>query len=384
VAQKLLASAELVVGGKRHLGLAKALIRGRALSWPSPIGDALPEIEKHRGRPVVVLASGDPFHYGVGDLLLRSIPASETLCLPNASAFSLAAARLGWSLQDVALVSLHGRALEGIVRHLQPGARILALSWDGETPAKLAKLLVERGMGDSTLTVLEAMGGPSERVRSATAAGFDIADVAPLNTMALQVTAAADAAVLPLAPGLDDTLFEHDGQLTKREVRAVTLSALAPRQGELLWDVGLGAGSIAIEWLLRHPSLRAIGIESEHGRAAHATRNAAALGTPDLRIVQGRAPAALRDLPAPDAAFIGGGLAEPCLFEAVWSALKPGGRLVANAVSLASEARLIEHFQRHGGELVRLEVSRAGRAGSGGVFVWRPAAPIIQWQARKP
>lgn len=384
VAQKLLASAELVVGGKRHLGLAKTLIRGRTLAWPSPIGDALPEIEKHRGRSVVVLASGDPFHYGVGDLLLRSIPANETLCLPNASAFSLAAARLGWSLQDAALVSLHGRALEGIVRHLQPGARILALSWDGETPAKLAMFLAERGMGSSELTVLEAMGGPSERVRSTTAAGFDIADIAPLNTIALQVAASPDATVLPLSPGLDDSLFEHDGQLTKREVRAVTVSALAPRQGELLWDVGLGAGSVAIEWLLRHPSLKAIGIEAEPQRAARAARNAAVLGTPDLQIVQKRAPEAFAGLPSPDAVFIGGGLSKAELFEAAWSALKPGGRLVANAVSIQSEARLIEYFQRHGGELVRLEVSKAGRAGTGGVFVWRSAAPIVQWRARKP
>src|SRR6185437_10537241 len=168
-----------------HLALADGLIHCRRLSWPSPIGEVLPEIEKHRGRPVVVLASGDPFHYGVGDLLLRAIPADETLCLPNASAFSLAAARLGWSQQDVSLVSLHGRALEGIVRHLQPGARILALSWDGETPAKLARFLDERGMGASTMTVLERLGGPSERVRRTTAAGFNLVDVAALNTIAL-------------------------------------------------------------------------------------------------------------------------------------------------------------------------------------------------------
>jgi precorrin-6B C5,15-methyltransferase / cobalt-precorrin-6B C5,C15-methyltransferase len=384
VAQKLIAAAELVVGGKRHLALASGLIRGRTLAWPSPIGEAMPEIEKHRGRPVVVLASGDPFHYGVGDLLLRSIPAAETLCLPQSSAFSLAASRLGWSLQDVALVSLHGRALEGIVRHLQPGARILALSWDGETPAKLAKLLAERGMGDSSITVLEAMGGPRERVRRATANGFDLGEIASLNTLAIEVTASPDATVLALAPGLDDALFEHDGQLTKREVRAVTLSALAPRQGELLWDVGLGAGSIAIEWLLRHPSLKAIGIEDQPERAARAARNAAALGTPDLLIVQKRAPEAFADLPRPDAVFIGGGLSDPGVFEAAWSALKSGGRLIANAVSLQSEARLIEFFQRHGGELVRLEVAKAGKAGSGGVFVWRPAAPIVQWRARKP
>lgn len=384
VAQRLIASAELVVGGKRHLGLADGLIHGRRLAWPSPIGDAVPEIEKHRGRPVVVLASGDPFHYGVGDLLQRSIPADEVLCLPHSSAFSLAAARLGWSLQDVALVSLHGRALEGIVRHLQPGARIIALSWDGDTPSKLARLLAERGMGGSALTVLEAMGGPRERLRRTTAAAFDLADVAPLNTIALEVAASPEATVLGLAPGLDDALFEHDGQLTKREVRAATLSALAPRQGELLWDVGLGAGSVAIEWLLRHPSLKAIGIEERPERAARAARNAAKLGTPDLAIVQKRAPKAFEGLPPPDAVFIGGGLSDPGLFDAAWSALRPGGRLVANAVSLQSEGRLIELFQRHGGELVRLEVARAGKAGSGGVFVWRPAAPIIQWRARKP
>ena len=384
VAQKLIASAELVVGGKRHLGLANGLIRGRTLAWPSPIGEALPEIEKHRGRPVVVLASGDPFHYGVGDLLLRSIPAAETLCLPQSSAFSLAGSRLGWSLQDVALVSLHGRALEGIVRHLQPGARILALSWDGETPARLARLLVERGMGGSTMIVLEALGGPRERLRRTTAASFDLSEIAPLNTVALEVAASPDATVLALAPGLDDALFEHDGQLTKREVRAVTLAALAPRHGELLWDVGLGAGSIAIEWLLRHASLKAIGIEAEPERAARAARNAASLGTPDLEIVQQRAPGAFAGLPAPDAIFIGGGLSDPGVFDAAWTALKPGGRLVANAVSIQSEARLIELFQRHGGELVRLEVAKAGKAGTGGVFVWRPAAPIVQWRARKP
>lgn len=385
VARKLIASAELVVGGKRHLGLAEALIAGRTLAWPSPIGEALPEIEKHRGRPVVVLASGDPFHYGVGDLLARSFTASEMACLPHASAFSLAAARLAWSLQDVALLSLHGRALEGIVRHLQPSARILALSWDGETPSRVATFLTERGMGASSITVLESMGGPRERIRRTTAAAaFDLAGIAALNTIAVQVEASPDATVLPLTPGLDDSLFEHDGQLTKREVRAVTLAALAPRHGELLWDVGLGAGSVAIEWLLRHPSLKAIGIESEPARAARAARNAAVLGTPDLEIVEKRAPEAFADIPSPDAIFIGGGLSNPALFEAAWTALKPGGRLVANAVSIQSEARLIDYFQRHGGELVRLEVAKAGKAGSGGVFVWRAAAPIVQWRARKP
>lgn len=384
VARRLVTDAELVIGGRRHLALADSLIKGQRISWPSPIGDILPEIEKVRGRPVAVLASGDPFHYGVGDLLMRAVSAEETFCLPQPSSFSLAASRLGWSLQDVTPVSLHGRALEAIIRHLQPGGRLLALSWDGETPGKLAALLNARGFGGSRLTVLERMGGPGERVRHAIARSFDLDKVEPLNTIALEVVGPASSA-LSLAPGLDDSLFEHDGQLTKRDVRAVTVAALAPRYGELLWDVGLGAGSIAIEWLLRHPSLKAIGIEEGAERAARAARNAATLGTPDLKIVQGAAPAALTGLPAPDAVFIGGGLGDAGLFDAVWAVLKPGGRLVANAVSLASEAKLIGLFQQHGGELTRLEIAKSGSAGrSGKVFVWRPAAPIIQWRVIKP
>ncbi|MCA0247992.1 MAG: precorrin-6y C5,15-methyltransferase (decarboxylating) subunit CbiE [Proteobacteria bacterium] len=384
VARQLISSAELVLGGKRHLALACELIRGRQMSWPSPIGTVLPEIEKHRGRPVVVLASGDPFHYGVGDMLMRAVAVEETICLPQPSSFSLAASRLGWSLQDVTPVSLHGRALEHVVRHLQPRARLLALSWDGGTPAKLAALLAARGMGASTLTVLESLGGPNERVRTTTADAFALADIVPLNVMALDVVASAEARVVTLASGLDDALFEHDGQLTKRDIRAVSLSSLAPRQGELLWDVGLGAGSIAIEWLLRHPSMRAIGVEEGEERAARAARNAAALGTPDLQIVQGVAPAAFAGLPTPDAIFVGGGLSDAGLLDAAWAALKPGGRLVANAVSLQSEARLIDCFQRHGGEITRLQVAKAGRAGTGNVFVWRHAAPVTQWRARKP
>ena len=382
VAQRLVTAAELVVGGKRHLDLADTLVRGRRLAWPSPIAAALPEIVRYRGRAVVVLASGDPFHFGIGSLLLGSVDAAEMVCLPQPSAFSLAAARLGWSLQDVSTVSLHGRVLEAIVRYLHPGARILALAWDGETAARLARLLVARGMGQSKLVVLENMAGPQERVRAATASGFDLADVAALNTIAIDVVAAPDAAVLTLAPGLDDELFENDGQLTKREVRAVTLSALAPRQGELLWDIGLGAGSVAIEWLLRHPSLKAVGFEERGDRAERAARNAAALGAPELRIVQGRAPECFTEQPRPNVVFVGGGLSDPGVLDAAWSALKPGGRFVANAVTLDSEARLGECFQRNGGELVRLQIAKADQIGT--AFAWRAAMPVTQWRARKP
>ncbi len=382
VALQLIRSAELVVGGARHLELASELIRGRRLAWPSPISDAFPEIERHRGRAVAILASGDPFHFGVGKQIAAFVQADEFICLPQPSAFSLAAARMGWPLQDVSLVTLHGRALNGIIRHLQPGARILALSWDSATPRKLSELLTTHRMGQSRMTVLEAMGGARERIRHATASNFDIEEIQPLNTIAIEMVAELEAIIIPSAPGLDDDFFEHDGQLTKREVRAVTLSSLQPLQGQLLWDIGLGAGSVAIEWLLRHPSLRAIGIEARSDRVGRAARNAAALGVPELEIVQGRAPEALAGLTRPDAVFIGGGMMDDGVFDAAWSALKSGGRLVANAVSLETETRLAGYFQHFGGDLVRLQVARADRVG--GMSGWRPAMPVTQWRVRKP
>jgi precorrin-6B C5,15-methyltransferase / cobalt-precorrin-6B C5,C15-methyltransferase len=382
MAQRLIAGALLVVGGARHLELARPLIRGEQLAWPSPLHQAFDRIAARCGEPVVVLASGDPFNYGVGKQLAARFLPEEMLCLPQPSAFSLAAARMGWPLQDTTQISLHGRALEGIIRHLSPGARILALCWDGSTPAKLAALLSARWMGGSRLTVLEVMGGPHERVRSAPANAFGLQDINALTTVAIEVVAEAGAPVISLAPGLADDLFEHDGQLTKRDVRAVTLAALAPRPGELLWDVGLGAGSVAIEWLLRHASLRAIGVETRQDRADRAARNALALGAPDLRIVVGPAPGAFASLEAPDAVFIGGGISDEGVFEAVWARLKPGGRLVANAVSLESEARLATLFRRHGGELIRLAVSHAKPVGA--MHGFKPAMPVTQWRVTKP
>ncbi len=381
ISQRLIEGAELVVGGTRHLELAGPLIRGERLAWPSPIHDAFPHILARRGKAVTVLASGDPFHFGIGKQLATLVPADEFIAISNASAFSLAAARMGWALQDVATITLHGRALEATIRYLQPGARILALSWDGETPHKLATLLAERGLGASRLVVLESMGGPRERVRETLAKEFNLSDVGALNTIAVEVVAEAGSRIAHLACGLDDSLFENDGQLTKREVRAMVLSSLAPRQGELLWDIGLGAGSIAIEWILCHPSLRAIGIEERADRAERATRNAAALGAPDLEIVTGRAPDALQGLPAPDAVFVGGGLTDGVL-EAAWRSLNSGGRLVANAVTLESETILLEIFQRLGGELMRLDISRADRVGA--LHGWRPSMPITHWRITKP
>ena len=382
LAKSLVSSAELVVGGARHLELAAQLIKGERLPWPSPLHNAFPEILARRGRPVVVLASGDPFNFGVGKQIASLVSADELVSVPQPSSFSLASNRLSWALQDAATITLHGRALESLIRYLQPGARILALSWDGSTPAKAAKLLSERGFGYSSLAVLEDLGGPKERMTHHRADGFELTGVSPLNVIAIEVAAGPKSRVIGLSPGLDDDFFESDGQLTKREVRAVTLAALAPRQGELLWDIGLGAGSVAIEWLLRHPSLKAIGVEEREDRAARAMRNALALGAPDLQVIIGHAPQALAGLSPPDAVFIGGGFTDEGVFEAAWTALRPGGRIVANAVTLESETRLKEAFERHGGELVRIEIGKAVKIG--GFHGWRPAMPVTQWRAVKP
>jgi precorrin-6Y C5,15-methyltransferase (decarboxylating) len=381
VARGLIEAGEIVFGGRRHLGLAAPLIRGAARPWPTPFDGAAEDVMHHRGRQVCVLASGDPFQYGVGAVLARHIDAREMTVVPAASAFSLAAARLGWSLPATVLVSVHGRTLDLIRPHLQPGARILALTSDGDGPAALAKLLAESGFGDSRLTVLEALGGSRERIRVTTAAGYDLGAVDALNTLAIEAAAAAGARVLARAPGLADNLFEHDGQITKREIRAVTLSSLSPRRGELLWDIGAGAGSVAIEWMLADPMMRAIAIERHAGRAARIRRNAAAFGVPGLEIVEGAAPAALAGRAAPDAVFVGGGSGTNVL-DAAARALRPGGRFVVNAVTLETEALLLARHAALGGELIRIAVSRAAPVGE--KTGWRAAMPVTQWLWTKP
>ncbi len=376
VARGLVAAAEFVFGGRRHLALATPLIRGAARPWPSPFERAVEEVLAHRGRPVCVLASGDPFVHGVGSVLARHVDPGETVVVPAPSAFSLAAARLGWALPDTATVSLHGKALDLVRPHLQPGARVLALTSDGDGPAALARLLAESGFGRSRLSVLEALGGPRERVRTVCADTFDLGVIDPLNVVAIEVVAGRDARVLARAPGLADSLFEHDGQITKREMRAVTLSALAPRRGELMWDIGAGSGSVAIEWMLADPSLRAIAIEARAERAARTRRNAAAFGVPGLDVVEGHVPEALTGLPPPQAVFVGGG-ASAAVLDAAIAALVSGGRLVVNAVTLETEALLIARHAAQGGELVRVAIERVDALGR--MQAWRPALPVTQW-----
>lgn len=381
-AKRLIGDAQTVFGGARHLELTDAAIRGERHVWLSPFDRSVQAIVALRGQPVVVLASGDPFFFGVGVTLARRIDRTEMRVLPSPSSFSLAASRLGWALQDTVTVSLHGRPLDLIRPHLQPGSHLFALTSDEQGPALLARLLADTGFGQSRLTVLEALGGPSERVTTHIAADFALDDINTLNVCGVEVVADADARILPLIAGLDDSLFEHDGQITKREVRALTLSALTPRRGELLWDIGGGSGSIGIEWMLADPAMRAIAIEGNAERAERIGRNAAAVGVPGLRVVHGTAPAALAGLPQPNAIFIGGGGSEEGVMEAAISALPTHGRLVANAVTTEMEAVLLSHYARLGGSLIRIDIARASPVGA--MTGWRPAMPVTQWRWVKP
>jgi precorrin-6Y C5,15-methyltransferase (decarboxylating) len=375
----LVEGAELLVGGVRHLAMAPAGSAPR-LAWTSPLAATIPLIAEWRGRRVVILASGDPMCYGVGATLAQHFDRAEMTILPHLSAFSLAAARLVWPLADCICLSAHGRKLDAVRLHVAPGQRILILSEDGATPMRIAAMLRELGWGESRLAVLEHLDGARERVIEASADAWTEERCADLNTIALDCVA-GPAARLFSRVGLPDDAFLSDGQLTKRETRAATIAALAPLPGQLLWDVGAGSGSIAIEFLRAALRTRAIAIERSPARCDLIARNAAALGVPELPIVRGAAPAALDDLPRPDAIFLGGGIAAVGLIERLWAVLPAGGRLVANAVTLAGEARLLAWRVEHGGELVRIAVSRAAPVGS--QLGWRPLMPVTQLVAVK-
>jgi precorrin-6Y C5,15-methyltransferase (decarboxylating) len=340
------------------------------------LSEALPGLlSQYAGRRICVLASGDPTFHGIGTTLVRMLGADAVRVIPHPSSVSLACARLGWPQDQVQVVSLVNQPVERLHPHLQPGRQLLVLSRGARTAADVAQLLVARGYGSSEFTVLEQLGGPSERIRSAQAASWS-EDVDALNVIGI----ACEGPVLSSVPGLPDDAYENDGQLTKREVRAVTLSRLAPVPGQLLWDVGGGAGSIAIEWSRHHPSCRAIAVERDPDRAKRLERNAAALGA-SVAVVEGAAPAALDGLESPDAIFIGGGGTAAGMFDVCWNALKPGGRLVTNGVTLETESLIAQWYKTHGGDLVRLSVQRAAPVGT--MTGWRPAMPITIWSVTK-
>ncbi|MEU7904551.1 precorrin-6y C5,15-methyltransferase (decarboxylating) subunit CbiE [Actinoplanes sp. NPDC049118] len=417
-----LTGAEVIFGSSRQLALLPEFVDAELLPWPSPLVPALRGLlESRRGRRIAVLASGDPMFHGLGATLVRLFGAAAVRVIPSPSSVSLAAARLGWSLPDVDVLSLVTAPVEELHPLVHPGRRILILSAGADTPAAVAALLTSRGYADSTVTVLSQLGGPAEDVTTCAAENLGAREFDPLNVVAVACStgpaAVAEGPVAtvgpagpgggspeaggteagqpggrhagpvlagsrPLVPGLPDSVYEHDGQLTKREVRAVTLAALGPQPGELLWDIGAGSGSIAIEWMRAHRDCRAVAVESSAERVGRIARNAAALGVPKLRVVAGRAPGALAGLPAPDVVFVGGGLTRDGVVEAALAALPSGGRLVANAVTLESEAVLAAWYARLGGELTRIAVNRTSPVG--GFTGWRAMMPVTIWSVIKP
>ena len=371
-------AAEIIVGGDRHHKLSSN-VKADRVAWPSPFNALIDMLRSHHGKRVVVLATGDPLWYSVGARIGRAINPDEITYHPQLSAFQLAAARMGWSLPDVETLTVHGRAIEQIIPTIQPGNKLLILTTGAETPYQIRAILTARGFDKSRLTVLAAMAGPSEQRFDGVAESWSH-NVPAFNTMAVHCIAEPNAIVLPRTPGLPDDAFDHDGTMTKQEVRAATLAKLMPMRDALLWDIGCGCGSVAIEWMRAATEARAIGVEHRADRRALAASNALKLVTPKLDLVDGKAPDFLADLSAPDAGFIGGGLSIESVTLAL-TALKPFGRLVANAVTLESEALLIELHGKYGGELVKIMVNRAEPVGP--KTGWRPLMPVTQWSLIK-
>ena len=379
-ARHALLRASRIIGGQRQLDLLPVCIRGERELWPSPF--SLEPLLARRFEPVCVLASGDPMFYGVGASLARQVAADELLILPAPSSVSLAAARLGWPLQDVLTLSVVARPVAALNAHLASGVRLLVLSNDGQSPTAIAALLRASGFGPSRLSVFEHLGGAAERRIDGHAESWQDPAIAALNLVAIDCLADANTPRLSRLAGLPDSAFKHDGQLTKRDVRAMTLARLAPTPGELLWDVGAGSGSIGIEWMRAHPSCRALAIEADAGRQQLIEHNRDALGVPGLQLIRGSAPQALAGLEAPDAIFIGGGVTRDGVLDTCWQHLRPGGRLVANAVTLQSEMTLMAWRAQHGGELTRIHVAQAQPLGD--FDTWRQALPITLLEVLKP
>jgi len=377
-------AAETIVGSSRQLALLPATDATQR-AWPSPmdplVEELIEECETGSGGAMCVLASGDPMLHGIGATLARRLAAYRLVIHPHPSAFALACARLGWPTAEVELVSTVGRAPEVVARLLQPRRRLVVYVVGAAGASELASVVRDRGFGPSRFVVLEQLGGPDERVVESTAAEWGTTEAEPLHCVAIDCRADAGVQPRPLVAGLPDDAYENDGQLTKRHVRAVTLAALAPTPGAVLWDVGAGSGSVAIEWLRAEPSARAFAIERREDRAARVRANASRLGVPQLEVVPGSAPEALCELPGPDAIFIGGGLTSAGVIQRCWYSLRPGGRIVANAVTIEGERILAFARERCGGELVRIEISHAEPLGS--FEAWRSQLPVVQWSARK-
>lgn len=379
-AQLAIRNAEVIVGSDRLLALTPQGPAERH-EWPQPFSAVVDRIRPLAGRRTVVLATGDPLNYGVARKLMEFIPFAEMTIIPHFSAFSLAAARVGWSLPDCDTLTLHGRDPAHIEPFIQPNVRLIVLTADRSTIPEVARRLTARGFGNSEITVLENMGGTREKQSSFRADAVPDTAFSDLNTLAIHCIASPGARVLSRLAGLPDDAFVHDGQLTKREVRAATLAALGPSPDQLLWDVGAGCGSISIEWMRAARGCLSIAFEHDADRLAMIAANMDALGAPRLKVVAGDVPETYAGQPRPDAVFIGGGIWLPGVFEGAWKALRPGGTLVANAVTLEGEQHLYDRHEKHGGDIVRMDVSSLTHVGR--LRALRPRMAVTQWRAQK-
>ena len=369
--------ADVVIGGERHHGLTPNL-KAERIAWPSPFDALIDTIRTHRGKKVVVLATGDPLWYSVGPKIAKSFEAEEVVFHPQLSAFQWLAVRMGWSLADLETLTIHGRPVQQMIPFIRPNARLLLLTTGAQTPSEVAEILTARGYGASRITVFGALGGDREARFDGIASEWKHV-VPDFNSMAVECIAGEGAQVLPLM-GLPDDAFASDGTMTKQEVRAITLAKLMPMRGAVLWDVGCGSGSVAIEWMRGARDAVAFGVEPRADRIALATQNSLALGAPRLTVIEGRAPESLVGLPKPDAVFVGGGLTQET-FQIAWDALSSHGRFVANAVTLETEAVLRDLHLKFGGQLIRLAVERAEPVGR--LTGWRPAMTVTQWSIVK-
>ncbi|MEO9167232.1 MAG: precorrin-6y C5,15-methyltransferase (decarboxylating) subunit CbiE [Aestuariivirga sp.] len=380
-AKRAIETAEVIIGSQRLLAMLPKQ-KAETHLWPQPFAAAYTQVKSLAGRNTVLLATGDPMNFGVARKLFELLPHNEIKVVPHLSTFSLAAAELGWSIPDCDCLTIHGRPAANLEAFIQPDAKLLVLTQDETSIAEVCRRLIARGFEKSSITVLENLGGDKERITNFTAEQNPNLNWSPLNTLAIHCIASPDAKVYSRLAGLPDEAFVHDGQLTKRETRAITLAALAPAPDQLLWDVGAGCGSIAIEWMRSTRGCEAVAIEHHEPRCAMIAQNIDQLGTPRLKLIKGSAPAALAGLERPHAIFIGGGVGDAGVFETCWQALRSGGRMVANVVTIEGEMHLYDLQEKHGGELVRIAISKLESVGK--LRALKPKMPITQWRVVKP
>jgi precorrin-6B C5,15-methyltransferase / cobalt-precorrin-6B C5,C15-methyltransferase len=380
-ARRAIEQADHVIGSKRTLGM---LTKVKAIQheWPQPFSAVVEQLKPLTHQRTVMLASGDPMNFGVARKVLEFVPKAEMEIIPHFSAFTLAAAQMGWSLPDCDCITIHGRPAANLEPFIAPDARLLVLTEDGSSVAEACRRLVARGFENSEVTVLENLGGPNQKVTSFLANTMPKQSWSPLNTLAIHCIPSSTAKVWSRLAGLPDDAFVHDGQITKREVRAATLAALNPSPDQTLWDIGAGCGSVAIEWCRSTRGCQAFAIEPDKDRQQMITQNADQLGAARLFIFNGKAPEAYAGLPKPDAIFIGGGISDEGVFEGAWVALRSGGHLVANTVTLEGDRQLITLQENYGGDLVRMDVSTLTNVGD--LRALRPRMSVLQWRVQKP